>query len=370
MLEARIAASTAGWTGLLWLATRPCKGARVLALSRHLAKLILKTGGASMTGTEIKPNRHLAEAGQKVWPDILWKSVTRTGVPVVLLGAQTGSGEKWRIIDCTLGVLNEDQIAYVRSVIFKSSKKGIISVAISVKGSETEEALYENVYAVHPYFMAARLQSKSTDMLEVLDSPEDVLASMSAQDFFISIERGRFRFQEQQNYLGNRFIEYVNHYCRKCRADLFCATGMIQTKGNAASQVSQNGRGVPHIGINECSSYLDESALRILGGVGEFGGTPVATLVWTKDKSLEGGSFQSVCTACNTKQKNGALAFNIRLDKLDNPRTNIQRTFKYVPIVEDGLIWDYDLVESRKADHDLFDDIGANRPGWVLADPS
>lgn len=323
-------------------------------------------GIAAMTEAKINPIQQLAEAARKVWPDALWKQVPHHSVPVVHLDVKTGSGHKWRIFDCTHDALNEAQIAYLRSVIFKSTHHDIVCVVVSIKDTETEEALYENVYAVHPGFMATRLATRISNDLEILDSPEDVLTKMPILEFFINIEQGNVQFEGHRAYLGNLFIEYINHYCKKCQRDLFIATGMIPTAGNAEYEVSEYGREVHHIGIDECAQYLDKEALQKLSQVDDLAGIPVAPLVWIDGKGKAAGSFQSICPFCDSKQKNGALAFNIRLDKLDNSRTDRARTFKYVQIMEDGFIWDYDLVESRKGDPDLFSEIGIIHPGWTL----
>lgn len=319
-----------------------------------------------MAETGSKPNRQLAEAGNEVWPQTSWKQVLRRTVPVVHLDVETGAGRRWRIFDCTHDDLDDDQIAYLRSVIVKTMRMDVICLVISEKATETEEALYESIYAVHPGFVAARLKSPNSSMLEVLDAPDCVLATISAQDFFKNIENGHFQFEGHRAYLGNRFIEFVNHYCRKCQRDLFCATGMIATQGDAAREVAEYGRNVAHFGIDECTPYLNEAALQKLAQHAEISGIPVAQLVWVEGKGDKAGGFQSQCPACKTMQKNGALAFNIRLDKLDNPRTDHARTFKYLPITEASFMWDYDLVESRKFDPELFDDIGYRRPGWTL----
>lgn len=319
-----------------------------------------------MTDKGHQPIRQLADAGRDIWPRTSWKQVLRRTVPVVHLDVETGAGRRWRIFDSTYENLNDDQIAYLRSVIVKTIRMDVICLVISQKGTETEEALHENVYAVHPGFVAARLTLPNSSTLEVLDAPDSVLVSMSAQDLFRNIENGNFQFDGYRAYLGSRCIEFVSHYCRKCKRDLFCATGMILSQGDAARDVAEYGRDVAHFGIDECTAYLNDAALEKLAQHKGFSGIPVAPLVWVERKGEKAGSFQSQCPACKTMQKNGALAFNIRLDKLDDPRTDHARTFQYLPITEESFMWDYSLVESRKFDPDLFDDIGYPQPGWTL----
>lgn len=312
---------------------------------------------------DLTPYKHLRDAALDIWPDVRWQTYPG-GLPILYLNVKSKTDQKIRLIDCT-NELDEDAVEFLRRTIFKAARNGIRSVVFTRKDSECDDAIYENIFADHPYFMAARFKGRGSKNAEIMETVDDWLKPKTVSRFLWLLRNDGFYFRGKSAYFGNRFAEYVQHICHECKDHIQALTGILITRKDAVEDILERGETVPHFGLDAIEGWLDDRVRWKLNQVEDFDGilkTPLA------DQAAADGEFICVCPHCQSPQNPAFLAQKVRLAYLLDQDEDRSARFRYIQIMKNWIMWDYFQLEAGKSDPDLYDSIGVRKPGWAVID--